>query len=332
MNTDAVAKRQLQLEASKYRDYKTEEIKTNLKDFAEKLQGVRKIGAQLARRLERQRANAPTTAAFIAAASEEPTVIESFDKLTEAFDALSRSILQLASNEIVHAAVEGQRGATDNKIRAAIQGFWGDGHKFDFNRDILDIREQIDFLQQERTVEDAAAAFLLMPPDYHSLDFLGAVIKAADKDDQLATDRLKDQSLAEGDEILNYGLALVASLYQLLPSDQMISDTIARLYNIGDLRLRPAAQFKAREVYFSRSHRARREPGDRRRAAFFQGALAGRRQRRRRRLPRARVRTGQSAADRTSRRRPVGTLTLTGMEFIPHAKTKAKSLSLDHPR
>ena len=253
LNTDSVARRQLQIEAAKYRDSKTDEIKTNLKDFAERLQAVRKTGAQLARRITRLRQHADTTTDLISLSAQDENVVESFDRLTEEFDSLSRSILSLASNEIVHACVEGQRTASRNKIREAVQGFWGNDTLFDFQRDILDIRDQLDFLQQDRTVEDAAAASLLMPPDYHTLDFLGAYIKIANRHDELGTDLLKQQSLREGDILINYGLALLASLYQLLPSDQMISDTITRLYKIRDVKLRPTSRFKAREVYFSRS-------------------------------------------------------------------------------
>jgi len=253
LNTDSVAKRQLQLEAAKFRDAKTDEIKNNIRDFAEKLQIVRKVGAQLARRIDRVRDGAASTTEFLVAAENDPPVIESFERLTEVFDDLSRSILSLASNEIVHASVEGQRGITHNKIRDAIKRFWGSQEAFEFDRDILDIRDKIDFLQQERTIADAAAAMLLMPPGFHTLDFLGAYIKLVDKEDRLATELLQKQLLRKDDELLNYGLALIAALYQLLPSDQTITDTITRIYKIRDLKLRPAAQFKAREVYFSRS-------------------------------------------------------------------------------
>lgn len=253
LNTDSVAKRQLQLEAAKFRDGKTDEIKNNIRDFAERLQLVRKTGAQLVRRMERVRNNVSSTVELIDAVENDATVIESFERLNEAFDDLSRSILSLASNEIVHASVEGQRTATENKIRDAVKRFWGDQHVFDFERDILDIREKIDFLQQDRTIGDAAAAMLLMPAGFHTLDFLGAYIKLADKSDHLAVELLREQALRKDDELFNYGLALIASLYQLLPSDQTITDTITRIYKIRDLRLRPAAQFKAREVYFSRS-------------------------------------------------------------------------------
>lgn len=253
LNTDAVAKRQLQLEAAKYRDAKTDEIKDNIRDFAEKLQGVRRTGEQLARRIGRLRGDARSTAEFIELAAEDVRVNESFERITDHFDALSRSILNLASNEIIHACLESQRAATHNRIRDSIENFWGKSAKFGFERDILDIRDKIVFLQQDRTVEDAAAAMLLMPADFHTLDFIGAFIKIADRHDRLATELLQNQALGEGDELLNYGLALLAFLYQLLPSDQTISDTIARIYNIRDLRLRPAAKFKAREVYFSRS-------------------------------------------------------------------------------
>ena len=253
LNTDQVAKRQLMLEAAKYRDQKTDEIKANIREFAMRLQAVRAIGDQLSRRISRLRPGANSTTALIEAAVGDESVIESHQALTVAFDELSRAILALASNEVVHACVEGQRSSTQNKIRSAIEAFWGKNEKFHFERSILDIRDRIEFLQQDRTVEDAAAAMMLMPADFHSVDFLGAYIKIADRNDRLATDLLKEQRLKVGDELLNYGLALLASLYQLLPSDSMISETIGRLYDIKDLKMRPTARFKAREIFFSRS-------------------------------------------------------------------------------
>ncbi len=253
LNTDAVAKRQLQLEAAKYRDAKTEEIKVNIREFAEQLQHLRKNGTHLGIQIDKVRLRSASTAAFLAAVEEDEAACQAYARLEESFDDLSRAILKLASNEIVHACVEGQRESTRNKIRDAVQSFWGEKNKFDFNRDILDIREQIDFLRLQRNVKDAAAASLLMPPDSHTLDFLGAYIKIADCQDRLASELMMEQALHEGDELINFGIALIASLYQLLPSDQMITDTIARIYEIRDLKLRPVAPFKAREVYFSRT-------------------------------------------------------------------------------
>lgn len=253
LSTDQVARHQMLLAASDYRDKKMEAVKERVRDFAECLQRVRRTADLLSDDLYHLRVKAESTTEFLNAAQDSERCQDLHDRMMENLDELSRTILALSADEVVHAAVEQQRSSTDNKIRDRVSQFWGDYDTAALSRDILDIRDRIDQLVADNTVEDSAAAVMLMPPDYHSLDFLGAFIRVVDKDGRPAKALLRNQQLHPGDELMNYGLALLGALYQLLPSDMMISDAISSLYGIESMRRKATLQFKAREVYFSRT-------------------------------------------------------------------------------